>query len=353
METYYPSWLDTLFQSYGLRWLGRGKQKVTLAFPSDDELLFATGEPPAEESAEARLEARLRQSERGLGFFDLVDSTGLGTAAVAESLWSLAWRGRVASDSFETVRRGIVSAFAPEEVKSTGASGRAGFRRWERSRPSAGTWHVLPDRQPKGAMENAELEKERARLVLARYGVIFRELLEHELPLLRWSRLFRALRLLELSGEILSGHFFTGVPGIQFAIPEAIRALTDPLPGARTYIVHACDPASVCGLGLDELPPHLPRRTSSNWTVWHESALVLVLQKDGRELFVEFEPADPRLAPALAIYRLLLGREFSPLSSVTVETVNQVATPNSPYATDLRQAGFVNDYRGMTLWKRA
>jgi ATP-dependent Lhr-like helicase len=267
-------------------------------------------------------------------------------------LWDLAWQGRAATDSYDTVRRGILSDFSAEAVNQPGGGGRAGFRRWERSRPSAGNWRCLQDQQDQSPVANAELEKERARLVLARYGVVFRELLEHELPLLRWSRLFRSLRLLELSGEIISGHFFEGVPGIQFASHEAIRRLAEPLPGERIYFVNACDPASVSGLGLDGFSAEIPRRIPSNWMVFRGSQLVLVLQKSGKELTVLAEPGDPVLEPALAIHRFFLNREFSPPSSVAVETVNGASASTSPYAEDLRRTGFTSDYRGMSLWKR-
>jgi ATP-dependent Lhr-like helicase len=206
-----------------------------------------------------------------------------------------------------------------------------------------------PDRSP---LENAELEKERARQVLARHGVVFRELLEHELAPLRWPRLFRALRLLELSGEIVSGHFFLGVPGIQFATHEALRRLGDSLPSETVYFVNACDPASPCGLGLGGLPEQLPRRVPGNWMVFRGSQLLLVVQKHGRELTVLAEPGDASLESALAIYRFFLGREFSPLAAVTLETVNGLAANASPYADALRTIGFANDYRGMNLWKR-
>ncbi len=295
---------------------------------------------------------RLKESERGLGFFDLATATGLGTAPLAEMLWDLAWRGRAATDNYETVRRGISSNFAPEEVKQTGAGGRGGFRRWERSRPSAGAWRLLQGRQDRSPVENAELEKERARLVLARYGVVFRERLEHESPLLRWARLFRALRLLELSGEIVSGHFFEGIPGIQFATHEAIRRLAEPLPSERIYCVNACDPASLCGLGVGGFSPELPRRVSSNWMVFQGTQLVLVLQKNGKELSALVGPNDASLEPALAVYRFFLRRETSAMSSVTVETVNGMNAGASPFADALRAAGFANDYRGMILWKR-
>ena len=86
--------------------------------------------------------------------------------------------------------------------------------------------------------------------------------------------------------------------------------------------------------------------------VFRGSQLVLVVQKGGKELTVLVEPGDPVLDEALAIYRFLLGREFAPLSSITVETINSTSAIASPHADDLRRAGFTNDYRGLCLWKR-
>jgi hypothetical protein len=86
--------------------------------------------------------------------------------------------------------------------------------------------------------------------------------------------------------------------------------------------------------------------------VFRGNQLVLVLQKTGKELTVLPDPGDAVLEPALAIYRFLLNREFAPLSSVGVETVNGVSASASPHADELRRAGFTSDYRGMSLWKR-
>jgi ATP-dependent helicase Lhr and Lhr-like helicase len=349
LAPYYPSWLDTLFQSYGLAWLGAGKQRLTLAFPSDCALFSddrtVDGEPAAS------VIAKLSESEHGLGFFDLAHATGIDTATLAETLWTLAWQGRVATDSFETVRRGILNDFSAERIAEQ--SGRSGFRRWEKSRPSVGAWSVVRrENASTGSIESTEIEKERARIVLGRYGVVFREMLEHELAPLRWSRLFHALRLLELSGEIVAGHFFEGVPGLQFATHEAVRRLAEPWPTDRLVFINACDPASLAGLGLPGLSSSLPRRLPGHWVVFRGNQLVLVLQKAGRDLTAVPPPGDPLLAGALAIYGFLLGRQFAPPTSATVETVNGESVLASPYADDLRGAGFVNDYRGMTLWKR-
>lgn len=349
LSPYYPSWLDTLFQSYGLGWLGIGKQKLTLAFPTDHVLFSDTDEQPDDPHAE-RVIGRLSEAGRGLGFFDLAEVTGIDTGTLAQTLWTLAWQGRVSSDSFETVRRGLLNGFSAERVADH--PGRSGFRRWERSRPSVGTWQLVRKERGEGSIESAEIDKERARIVLGRYGVVFRELLEHELPPLRWSRLFRALRLLELSGEIVAGHFFDGVPGLQFATHEAVRQLAEPLPPDRGYFINACDPASLAGLGLHGLPPELPRRIPGNWIVGQGDALVVVLQKGGRELTIVPPPGHASLGAALAIFHFLLGRQGATSTSASVESINGQSALASPYLEDLRRAGFVNDYRGLSLWKR-
>jgi len=248
------------------------------------------------------------------------------------------------------VRRGILNDFSAERAAES--SSRASFRRWERSRPSVGAWQAVQGHDSDGGIAGAELDKDRARIVLARYGMVFRELLEHEVAPLRWPKLFRALRLLELSGEIVAGHFFHGLPGLQFATHEAVRKLAEPLPPDRLYFINACDPASVAGLGVPDLHALLPRRIPSNWVVFRGQTLVAVLQKGGRELTVTMPPGTPVVDAALGVYPFLLGRQFSPATSATVQAVNGQPALASPYADDLRRAGFANDYRGMSLWKR-
>jgi ATP-dependent Lhr-like helicase len=349
LAPYYPSWLDTLFQSYGLTWQGAGKERILFAFPTDS-VLFADPDRHTDEASITLVLTKLEAAERGLAFFDLANATGLDTAILAQILWTLAWQGRATSDSFETVRRGILNDFSAERVAEL--SGRSGFRRWEKSRPGVGVWQGVRLQKPDGALAGVELEKERARIVLGRYGVVFRELLEHELALMRWSKLFRALRLLELSGEIVAGHFFDGIPGLQFATHEAIRRLAEPMPDDRIYFINACDPSSLCALGLTGLASELPRRIASNWTVFCGKDLVLVLQKSGRDLTVLLPADHPVVDAALAIYPFLLGRQFAAPASAAVETVNGQGALSSPYADNLRRVGFESDYRGMSLWKR-
>ena len=78
------------------------------------------------------------------------------------------------------------------------------------------------DDDPLTALETA---KDRVRILLDRYGVISREIANREGGVFRWAALFRALRIMELSGEIVSGLFFNGLSGPQFAAPAAVRQL--------------------------------------------------------------------------------------------------------------------------------
>jgi ATP-dependent Lhr-like helicase len=64
-----------------------------------------------------------------------------------------------------------------------------------------------------------------ARVLLERYGVLFRALLEHERQPLPWRELQRALRLAELRGDAHGGRFVEGFAGEQFAHPAALTAL--------------------------------------------------------------------------------------------------------------------------------
>ena len=66
--------------------------------------------------------------------------------------------------------------------------------------------------------------QEHARQLLARYGVVFRELTaREEIP--PWRDLLLVYRRLEARGEIRGGRFVDGFVGEQFALPEAVEAL--------------------------------------------------------------------------------------------------------------------------------
>lgn len=66
-----------------------------------------------------------------------------------------------------------------------------------------------------------------ARVLLRRYGVAFRKVLEREAALSPWRELLYVYRRLEASGEVRGGRFVDGFSGKQFALSEAVAALRE------------------------------------------------------------------------------------------------------------------------------
>ncbi len=370
LSPYYPSWLDSLMQETDLLWFGCGKTRLSFAFPADLELfqghgaaagesVAAAGESVAAAGESAAALAKIFPRDRGkfeLG--ELVEHAGLSTAELTPELWQLAWEGRISNDSFVAVRKGVESKFqaaalAPPRPGRRRPGRRRGFDRWQATRPFYGSWFAIErEAIPPDALEQEELVKDRLRVLLDRYGVLFRELVARELPLMQWSRLFRTLRLMELSGEILAGHFFAGVRGLQFISHAAYRELERGLPEDGIYWMNALDPASLCGIEIEGLKAQLPARQASTHLVFHGPRLVMVSRRRGRDLDFRVDAEHPHLAEYLEVLKVLLTREFQPLKFIDVETINGEPAPRSPYGAKLGEVfRTVREQRSVKLWK--
>lgn len=177
-------------------------------------------------------------------------------------LRQLAGAGKVHADSWSALRHVLRS----DEDK----------RRMERHLPRAlrerqqggmGRWAALPLRQ----WDDNAL-REWCWILLRRYGVVFRLLLERESLAPPWALLLSQLRRMEDRGEIHGGRFITGVSGEQFALSEAVatlKRLRQMEPGGnQVCIVHSYDPIAWAAVVAGA--PRLPLAASH----------VLVLQGD-------------------------------------------------------------------------
>jgi ATP-dependent Lhr-like helicase len=251
------------------------------------------------------LDGLLPQKFGRYSFLDIARYSKLDSRAITKRLWDLAWQGRVTNDAFEIIRRGIMTDFAPFSLKREGGRpSRSAFNRWATTRPLSGNWYAV-DREgiERDPIDEAELVKDRVRQLFKRYGLVFRELLANELPLFQWARVFKALRVMELSGEILSGYFFEGIPGVQFISHEAFRFLNEPLPNESVYWLNATDPASLCGIRLEGLKGLLPSRLTSTHLVYRGKALVLISRRNGRVLEFLTPPDDPYILDYLVFFK--------------------------------------------------
>lgn len=186
---------------------------------------------------------------------------------------------------------------------------------------------------------------------MRRYGILFRELIERELPLLRWSSIFRTLRIMELSGEIYSGYFFENIPGLQFISSGALRMLQDPLDTDAIYWLNAADPASLCGINIKELKQNFPSRLTSTWLVCHGAKIAMLVKKNGKAIVMHASPHSPVIQEYLKIYTALFSRNFNPEGHLFVESINGIAAANSEYAADFKNFGFKPYYKSLSITK--
>ncbi|WP_347490266.1 DEAD/DEAH box helicase [Desulfoscipio sp. XC116] len=349
MESYYTAWTDSLMQTSDLIWFGRGQKRTGFCF-SDDLELFPPGAEPQGEEDEARAQALFPDLQGKYDFFALSRHTGLPSDALTQKLWEHVWRGSVTNDSFAVLRRGILTKFKPLQAEDKrGLSRRAGYSRWSASRPLQGGWYILPESEERDLIEREELVKDRIRQLFFRYGVLFRELLHHELPEMQWRQIFRTLRLMEFSGEIYAGYFFEQITGLQFVSREANRFLGRGLNEKNIYWLNATDPASPCGLKLPGMDEDLPARLPTNFVVFHGTQLKVVARRNGKELLIKAGPDDPVLPAYFTFCKTLLTRDFNPLKSIVVESINGLPVLKSPYKKALQSIGFTGDYKSLIL----
>lgn len=259
------------------------------------------------------------------------------------------------------LRRGIDSDFQvpdPIALATTsarrGTSRRGGFSRWKGAIPFAGNWHrLLYPQPPADALESEELNKDRVRVLLDRYGILFRELLLREDPLFRWANLFRSLRLMEMSGEVLSGYFLKEIPGPQFASRQMFRLLQRKLPEEQIFWINATDPISLCGIQLAQFKGQLPPRLSSTHLVYRGSQIAMISRRNGRNLVFNIAADDPHMQDCLEVLKHLLYRHLQPVRHVRIETINDEPANRSEYLDSLRTAfDLVVDYKDATLHRK-
>jgi ATP-dependent Lhr-like helicase len=173
-------------------------------------------------------------------FAEILRHTKRLPSEVEEALWQLVAAGLVTADGFDALR-------SLSDAKRR--LGEKGLR--ARPRSSSGRWTLLG-----GEIERIDREAF-ARRLLARWGVVFRDVIARESLAPPWRELLVVLRRLEARGEIRGGRFVAGFVGEQFALPEAIEALraarrTGAEPESVT--VGAYDPLNLAGIVLPAAP---------------------------------------------------------------------------------------------------
>lgn len=369
MPDYQSNWLDQLMQEGELLWIGSAGHQVMFCYQHEMDLVQEL--QPMQNGQAGGLDTDgltdlFPDAGGRYPFSALQLKTGKPSADLHKRLWQAVWSGQVTNDTFTALRRGIETRFkmpttgtepsADIFVRRTGRlAGRASLARRRESRPAVGNWFrlIYPDSE-ENLLDREERHKERVRVLLDRYGIVFRELLNRELPMFSWPALFRSLRLMELSGEVLAGYFFKGLNCIQFMSLQAFERLGKPMPRDLVFWLNAADPISLCGLGLDQLQQKLPRRLIGNHFVYHGSKLVVISQQQGRRLTIHVPADHPCLKKYFEFLLSMLTRPVLPLRHIEIHTINDQPAALSKGYLDVLQQMFdtVIDHKHISLYRR-
>ncbi len=237
-----------------------------VAFFKRDEmhhfLAISARDADGAESGEARLSHPAREVLQQLRLWgacfasELVQLTGRLRVEVEEGLWELVAGGLVTADGFDNLR----SLIDPRRRRGQPRFARKKFR--AAGTQGLGRWTLLRRPFPSQDSELTARESQAyASQLLARWGIVFRDLLARESLPVPWRDLLQIYRRLEARGEIRGGRFVSGFVGEQFALPQAVdamRAIRRDQARGEIVRVSAADPLNLVGIILPgaRIRPH-------------------------------------------------------------------------------------------------
>ena len=347
-EEYHPALLDTLCLTGRVAW-GRLSQGPIRAagpirtspiglFQREHMTAWIAGRPPVERETLSSSAARVLEvlEARGASFFhELVSASGLLITQVEQALAELAGSGVVTSDGFAGLRALITPSHKRKPIG--GAVRRT--RTVSFGIESAGRWAVMrtpgsrereagsveegaggakeEERTATLAARSPELAAGAATSLLARYGVVFRRLLEREPNAPSWRELLMVYRRLEARGDIRGGRFVAGMSGEQFALPGAVaqlRAVRRAEGNGSLVGISAADPLNLTGIVT---PGERIPALAGNRVLYEDGVPVLGLVAGevrplggvGADRVAELKPALIRrpLSPALRAHLAMSG----------------------------------------------
>jgi ATP-dependent helicase Lhr and Lhr-like helicase len=357
--------LDELCTAGEIVWVGAGSigandGRVRLFFADQLPLLapsIETIEPPTGEVHDA---IRALLAQRGASFSTQLRAAA-PTATEAElltALWDLVWAGEVTNDTLAPLRAVIGGARTKPSATRAPARGRPRPGRLTRIGPPAagGRWSlVAPMLHP--IPTPTEAAHAAARQMLERYGVVTREAVLAENVVGGYSGVYGVLKVLEERGQVRRGYFVAGLGAAQFSVPGAVDRLRSvrEAPDADLHpelvpapvVLAATDPAQPFGATLPwpQSPGRPARSVGALVVLWQGEPLVWFDRRSHH--LVTF----PRAA-ATHVWADALATLVKDARARTVE-VRKVdgdpVDPRTPLGQVLRDAGFVDSYRGLII----
>jgi ATP-dependent Lhr-like helicase len=302
---------------------------------------------PSDEVHDAIRDRLLRA---GASFWpDLVAAAGTADEGlVLRALWDLVWAGEVTNDTFGPLR-------VPRRASARRtAAGRPRPGRLSRLGPPAGAgrWSlVAPLLEPMPTP--TEAAHAHALQLLERHGVVTREGVRAEGSAGGFAGVYPVLRALEEAGRARRGWFVAELGAAQFALPGAVDRLRSHRGAERhgdedALLLAATDPAQPYGAALSwpERPVGGPRpsRSAGAYVVLIDGACAAYLERGGKALLTFGDADAGRFAHAL-----VEAHKQGRLARVQIERIDDEPARTSRHAPALRESGFADGYRGLTL----
>lgn len=179
--------------------------------------------------------------QRGASFFAEIERALKHLPSEIESaLWELVAAGIITADGFDNLRALIDKRRRLDKRRRQFSPS---FRQ--------GRWTLLHSAE---AVDDAQKITATCRMLLKRYGVVFRDLLVREKNIPRWQILLAEFRRLEGRGEIRGGRFVNGFYGEQFALTYAVDSLRamrkETSLAEEKDMIAAVDPLNLVGIIL-------------------------------------------------------------------------------------------------------
>jgi len=367
VRDYAPAMLDELTATGEVLWSGHGslpgRDGWVALHPADGAglTIAEATESVAPDSIDARIVAELAG---GGAYFTAQLRTLTGAdneQAVVDCLWRLTWAGLVTNDTFAPVRsllQGGSQAHRairrpPRSRMYRGANLPGASARTASARPAmlGGRWSLLPTPETDPAVRAAAT----AGILLDRYGVVTRGSVQAEGVPGGFAQVYRTLASFEHAGHCRRGYLIERLGAAQFAASATIDRLRefasagDP-PPLRAITLAATDPANPYGAALPwpalEGIAHRPGRKAGGIVVLVDGELTLYLERGGKTALVFTEVEDRLGAAAHDLARTVRERR---LDTLTIEQVSGQFVYGTPAGRALRDAGFVESPRGLTL----
>jgi ATP-dependent Lhr-like helicase len=394
VEGYLPGDLDDLAAAGEIVWVGisslGGHDGRVALFLTDRFPLLHTPIDPARVTLDPREREVLEFLQRsGASFFATIhDGVGGGfPQSTVDALWSLVWKGLVTNDTFRALRAYAREAGsggkrkAPMGQRTVLPNGRpggaAGFRSRRLAPASAeGRWSlVAAPRRAEADVADTARAAALAQQLLARYGLVTREVgAAEEIPG-GYSAIYEVLRTMEETGKIRRGYFVGGVAAMQFALPpvlDMLRGLRERPEAPEVVTLLAADPANPYGALLPW--PALqgdaqgsdggesandgeaaaarrrgPTRATGSHVVLVDGALAAWVARGGRQVHAFLPPDDPERSRVLRAVAGALAQlaGASNRRDLLLAEIDDRPAGEHPLAEALTGAGFLRTYGGM------